>query len=79
MSKFDETAYIRNLRSYSNGKTYLNLKSLLECRLETLKESLLTAAEDDVKTIQGQAKEISYLLKRLTREPKTQQHTGAFN
>jgi len=79
LSKSDETAYIRNLRSYSDGKTYLNLKALLECRLETLKESLLTAVEADVKTIQGQAKEINYLLKRLTREPRTQHHTGAFN
>jgi len=79
MSKLSETQYLNNLRSYTEGKTYINLIGLLNCRLEILKTSLLTAEGLEVQKIQGQAKEITHLLKSLTRKPMTQQHTGAFN
>lgn len=79
MSKLTETQYVRNLRQYSEGKTYLNLTGLLNSRLETLKNELLTANESEVKNIQGRAKEITHLLNSLTRDALKQQHTGAFN
>lgn len=79
MSKLNEDGYFRNLRSYSNGKTYVNLKGLLECRLETLKDKLLSASDSEIKMIQGQAREIQHLLKGLTRESVVNKYDGAFN
>jgi hypothetical protein len=79
LSKLTETAYLRNLRSYSSGKTYVNLVGLLECRLDTLKDKLLTADDSEYKSIQGQAKEIKHLLNSLTREAVKEQFTGSFN
>ena len=79
MSKLNETQYFNNLRAYQDGKAYVNLTGLLKVRLEILKDKLLTAEDNEVYKIQGQAKEVKYLLSSLTREPMKQQHTGAFN
>jgi len=41
---------------------------------------LMTAGSvDEFREVQGQAKELTYLIKGLTREALSKQHTGAFN
>lgn len=79
MSKITEEQYFKNLRGYTDGKTYTNLVGLLNSRYDTLKEKLVSAEGNEYKTIQGQAREVKHLLKGLTREQIKSQFDGAFN
>jgi hypothetical protein len=72
---------INSMKRNTDNQFYLNLVGYLELQLE-LKKTMLVGADDmdEVKRIQGRCRELSDMLKALTRKPvNVSQHSGAFN
>jgi hypothetical protein len=73
--------HINRLRRSTENEMYFALKSLLEIRLETVKNQMIdstTTAEYNI--LKGRARELRELLLDLTRKPvNTNYKTGAFN
>ena len=73
-----ENQLFTSLKGSPENQFFLNLVSLLEYRLETVKNDLVDSDEIDTQVHKGRARELKYLISGLTRKPVEEQFTGAF-
>lgn len=74
-----ETALFSSLKGSPENQFFLNLISLLESRLEVIKNELVDSDESDTVILKGRARELKHLILGLTRKPVVDQYTGSFN
>ena len=69
----------KRLRRNTDGDFYKDLVSLLEFRLDTLKNELVECGSvDEYRKLQGRAAELKDMLSHLHRKPVKSQCTGAY-
>lgn len=79
MANINGKQYLDSLKRNPDGTYYKILLKYAELRIEYLKDELMKERDmDEVKRIQGQALEMTNLLKGLTRKPVVNKFDGAF-
>jgi ppGpp synthetase/RelA/SpoT-type nucleotidyltranferase len=75
----NQTALFNNLKRSPDNQFYIDLTTLLNAKLDTVKDQLVESNDtEDILRLQGRAKELTELLKGLTRKPIKKQFDGAF-
>jgi hypothetical protein len=74
-----ESQLFMSLKGSPENQFFLNLISLLENRLETIKNDMVDSDEVDHRIQKGRARELKHLISGLTRKPVSEQYTGSFN
>ena len=74
-----EAQLFTSLKGSPDNQFFKNLLSLLENRLESVKNDWINSDEADEKIQKGKARELKHLISGLTRKSVKDQYTGSFN
>ena len=74
-----ESKLFASLKGSPENQFFLNLITLLEGRLETIKNDMIDSDDTDINIQKGRARELKHLISGLLRKPVTEQFTGSFN